>query len=198
MKALLTGIFLFISVQSFGQLEKGMWLVGGSGSFATIKSLNIYSSVVTDVTDLTEERRKVKKAELSTSLGYFFIDKLASGIKLDGRLEKENYGRTHVLNFLSMRAGPFVRYYFLDTEKPFNLLIDASYKFGFNKNLEYPSGKNNSFQLMAGSEVFFNTSAGLEILVGYDHTVAGSEKGKTFTQNGFRTSVGFTFHLIKD
>ncbi|WP_304064208.1 hypothetical protein [Pedobacter glucosidilyticus] len=53
---------------SFAQLEKGNWLVGGSGSFSSSK----YKGIPVDFTQTN--------IDISTTLGYFVLNKFVTGL----------------------------------------------------------------------------------------------------------------------
>ena len=53
---------------------------------------------------------------------------------------------------------------------------------------------------MGGSEIFFNNSVGLNILFGYTSQMLSVDKSQFpfyETVRGFKTSLGFIFHLEK-
>ncbi|MDP1765227.1 MAG: hypothetical protein Q8L07_15205 [Sediminibacterium sp.] len=105
-------------------------------------------------------------------------------------------------NSFRFAIGPFARYYFLNADKPFNILTDVSYQFGINNwRNSYPAkGKFNSLSIMGGTEVFFNSTAGLEILIGYGNQIASIDNSPSaYNRNkkGFQVSIGFTLHLEK-
>lgn len=93
-------------------------------------------------------------------------------------------------------AGPFTRYYFLEKEKTFNLLLDCGYQFGSFIDLGKKTSNSNTLAIMGGAELYFNSTAGLEVLLGYyDKTDKFSDGNKR--KNGFQVSIGFQLHLIK-
>jgi hypothetical protein len=101
-----------------------------------------------------------------------------------------------------LAVGPFARYYFLNTDKPFNILADVSYQFGYLQQLGllHEKGKNNTFSAMGGTEIFFNSTAGMEILLGYINKTVSIENSPGAFKNsksGFQVSIGFTLHLEK-
>ncbi len=176
------------------QLDKGTWLLGGSGSFYSYNE--DYTATNIDVT------AKYTSIDLSASMGYFFIDKFSGGLRpyfSSFKGESSGGGST---NSYRLALGPFLRYYFLNTDKAFNLLIDGAYQFGINQQLgaSHDKGEFNTFSIMGGTEVFFNTTAGLEILLGYKkQTVSIKDSPGALYSNkkGFQASIGFTFHLEK-
>lgn len=191
-------LLLFISgaylTSASGQLNKKIWLIGGTGS---VYSYNEdYTAPSVNVT------AKYTSIDLSASVGYFFIDRLSGGLRpyfSSFKGESSGGGST---NSYRLAVGPFTRYYFLKAEKQFNILVDVSYLLGLNKDLGAlnEKGKFNTLSIMAGTEVFFNSTAGLEILIGYRNQIAtlNSSSGYNSNKKGFQASIGFTLHLEKD
>ena len=185
---LLSGITL--SFSAFSQLEKRTWLLGGSG--------NLYSYHEKVDATLTNYTTKFTNIDLSASVGYFFANKLVGGLRPDLLYEKGSSSGGGHTNQLRVAVGPFIRYYFLNEEKQFNLLADVTYQLGVNKLLTGSGqGKINVLSAMTGVEVFFNSSVGLELLVGYANRVItiDGDAGYSSHRKGFQTSIGFHFHL---
>ena len=192
---LIISTLLLFAFTSTAQLTKKTWLVGGTGSFSSYNQSLSYSS-----TNITA---KYTSIDISTSVGYFVIDKLVLGLSPSFSYYKGNV-TSQGLNYSPTKysIGPFARYYLLNSEKPFNLLADIRYQFGIAKNPSPSSdkGKLNNFSIMAGPEIFFNSSVGLEILLGYKtttETIDNSPNAYTDKRKGFQVSVGFQIHLQK-
>jgi len=111
---------LLLTINSYGQLDKKTWLVGGSGSFNSYKLEGSFISQQTNNQVITGYNYKV--IELSPKVGYFFIDKLAIGItptfSYSKVISRVNNTTAYYANKFSV--GPFARYYFL---KKIDLLI---------------------------------------------------------------------------
>lgn len=177
MKYLISILFFSICVlKSNCQITKGYWLVNGNANFSTLKNSST-SSLETNRTDL----------ELSAGIGYFIIDKLATGLRPSISYGSNNFGNSSTIYNL----GPFVRYYFLDEAKTVNILTDLTYSFG-----SISGGQNlSTVSFLAGPVVYFNNSVGLEFLLGYSSTkVAGFTGRNRKTQIG----IGFQFHFEKE
>ena len=88
-------------------------------------------------------------------------------------------------------VGPFIRYYFLKTEKNINFLVEANYYYGkdFNK-----SDFVTNYGFKAGPVIYFNSSVGLELLAKYEHVFYSSD---SFTTNSFQIGLGLQIHLEK-
>jgi hypothetical protein len=189
--------FLITGFFANAQLDKGIWLVGGSGSFYTYHE--DYNSVQTTFT------AKYTEVDISASVGYFVADKLAAGLRPTFSSVKGVIRNNGSSNDNKMAIGPFVRYYFLQMDRPFNLLADVGYQWGITQYLGalHQKGKNNTFSIMAGPEIFFNTTAGMEILLGYTQRITSIENSTAagnFNNNkkGFQVSIGFQLHLEKE
>lgn len=200
MKHLITFAFLLFFLKANAQLDKGYWLVGGTGSFY---SYNENYSTLNLI-----QKGKWTDISIAPSIGYFIVDKFSGGVRAlfssSKGTNKSTNGTITKSNQYYITAGPFVRYYFLEKDKPFNLLTDVGYQFGINQYLGalHQRGKYNIFSTMGGIEAFFNSSASIEILLGYyqkkvsidDNTIAAFND----TKSGFQVSIGFQLHLIKE
>lgn len=195
MKILFTGLtLLFISTTCIAQLDQGTWIFGGSGSF------NSYNEKSTFLESTNE--RKYNSMDLSGSIGYFVLDKMALGLRPGfSFLKGKSYiDDSEVAAHTKIGVGPFTRYYILEQDNQFNLLADLSYQIGYMK---YPtrygsSGHFNNLRILAGAEFFFNSSVGLELLLGYSKTYETLNKPSTsysLNRAGFLASVGFQLHL---
>lgn len=189
-------LLISLSTHANCQLAKNTWLVGGAGSFYTYNE--DYVSFYQEVTN------KSTKADLSASIGHFFFDKLAGGVRPYFSTFKSNSSGGGYTNNYKIAIGPFVRYYFLDPEKPYNILADVGYQVGVNKNIGGTNsrGKYNIFTMSAGTEIFFNSSVGIEFLFGYSGkklSIEDSESVINMSSNshGFQMSIGFQLHLEK-
>ena len=191
----LTATFFF-ALSSSAQFDEKHWLVGGNGSFKSLNN-NFQSNNA-------DWEYKITDIKLTPNIGYFFIDKFAAGLKftLDLRNEKGlSVGSAAYGKSLRLDYGPFVRYYFLDKEKQFNILADASYQFGNVKILDEKGGRSN-FSFLAGPAIYFNSSVAIEFLAGYIHTmeeISSQTYGNPYKQidKGFQFAIGLQIHLEK-
>jgi hypothetical protein len=194
MKHIFLTFFLFLTTTLvFGQLTKGHWLVGGSGRFYSYKN-EFLSSISTN-------SGKYTQIDLSPNVGYFLADKLALGLKTTISSLKGNWtfasgtGATNTQRYL---FGVFGRYYFLESEKQTNILVDASYQTGIIRGLNDTKGTLNNFSISAGPVIYFNSSVGIEFLLGYATDIEKySSQVQTEKRNGFQFSIGLQIHLIK-
>lgn len=180
-KILLAILISFLAFTSNSQITKNNWLLSGSVSFSTQNNSST-ASLQYKQTDI----------QISPTIGYFLIDKLAAGVR-----PSYMYGKNNLVANAKPQTifsiGPFVRYYFLQTDRPFNLLAEGTYAFSsFNQASEF---KQNTFSVSAGPVLYFNTSVGLELTIGYSTTKVASFKGNN---NALRFGVGFQFYLEKE
>jgi hypothetical protein len=192
---------ILMTKYSTGQITKHNWLVGGTGLFNSTTHTN----------DLGLQLMRYTNIQLSPAIGYLFVNKFAGGLKLsfatsrnknisDGagyNLEKNN----------SYGFGPFLRYYFLDTDKQFNILIDGSYQYQIERGGGVSSSGNtpipvpitqytkNTLSIVAGPVIYFNSSVGLEFLIGY--TTSKYVQNKSSIKS-VQVGLGFQIHLEKD
>jgi hypothetical protein len=186
---------------SSAQLTKYNWLVGGTGLFNSNKYTN----------DLGIHTQTITNIQLAPNIGYFFVDKFAVGLKLNfssSRNKNISTGASYNLGkYTTFGFGPFLRYYCLDVNKQFNILIDGSYQYNIeriggvssNNNTPVPVPTNqytkNTFSIAAGPVIYFNTSVGLEFLIGY----ATSQYAQNSAGNsGIQIGLGLQVHLERD
>ena len=199
----LTILLLTISLTKYssGQITNCNWLVGGTGLFNSTTYTN----------DLGLQSIRYTNIQLSPNIGYFFVNKFAGGLKLSFATSRNkiisdgagyNLGKNDSYGF-----GPFLRYYFLNPDKQFNILIDGSYQYQIERGGGVSSTGNtplsvpitqytkNTFSIAGGPVIYFNSSVGLEFLVGY--TTSNYVQNKS-SINSFQVGLGFQIHLEKD
>lgn len=190
MKQIITLLFLFFFFNANAQIDKGIWLVGGTGNFL---SSNYENSGPT----FSSKSNRVDIA-ISPNVGYFVLDKLALGLKTSFTKYKEQITGTGGLysNVNRFSFGPFVRYYFLEKDRQYNLLTEVNYQYGLY-SFKPTKGNSNSFNAAIGPVIYFNTSVGLEFLLGYYNTKETIKQNgdNIIKQSGFQVSIGFQIHL---
>lgn len=204
-KLLLTATFL-IAISSNAQLEKKTWLVGGTGSFNSFTRESTFIYDLNNVSSTSIMQSKIKQFDISAKVGYFFYNKLVSGITFSYDRQIESDGKIlagvfspRISDDVKFSAGPFVRYYLLNKDKNFNILAETSYQFGIITNTANASGKVDKFTFLIGPEIFFNSSVGMELLVGYKlyNEKFDNERYYSYNDNGILFSIGFQIHLEK-
>jgi hypothetical protein len=199
----LTILLLAISTAKYsvGQITKHNWLVGGTGLFKSTTHTN----------DLGLQSIRYTNIQLSPAIGYFFVDKFVGGLKLSFATSRDkvisdgagyNLAKNNSYGF-----GPFLRYYFLGTNKQFNILIDGSYQYQIERGGGVSSSGStpipvpitqytkNTFSIAAGPAIYFNSSVGLEFLIGYTTTKYVQNKSSI---KSVQVGLGFQIHLEKD
>ncbi len=196
---------LFISAallfkQSHAQITKNNWLVGGSGVFSSIT----YNS------GAGGGGQRITNIQLSPNIGYFFVDKFTTGLRTSIGITRSKILNTPYYNLgkgITYGGGPFLRYYFLPTGSPFNILIDGNYQYSISKGggiststpepVDVPLTKYemNTFSVAAGPVLYFNSSVGLEFLIGYSTTKYLHYEGRN---NTIQAGIGLQVHLEKD
>ena len=191
MKVLLLLLIIFhLSFTSFSQITKNNWIIGGSGKLFSNNS--DYSSTAYSYT------AKFTQIDISASVGYFLIDKLALGLRptfssIKGKVTTPGGLITNTQRYW---LGPFARYYFLPTGNQINLLTDLDYQFGIFNSKGY-RGDLTSFGAFAGPVIYFNNCVGIELLFGYAYSKEDMEDASKTIHKGFQTSIGFQIHLEK-
>ena len=185
-------ILLFLIASTFYdhancQITKGNWLVGGNASFA-------FSNA-----GPRDNSSKTTDLKLVPNIGYFFMNKFAGGVQLSFNREHIKYGASNNFStFKNYSMGPFVRYYFLDVDGQYNILMEGSYQFGNDKVETTNSTSNNSTNIIsfsAGPVIYFNSSIGIEFLLNYSSTGTSGYNGRG---NSFGIGIGLQIHLEKD
>ncbi len=178
------------------QLNKGIWLVGGSGSFYSYnRDYQIPPNSV---------QYKQIDASLSPSIGYFIINKFVLGLRPSFTWSKsEGVSSTGNVsggkgNNSWLELGPFARWYFLQKDKNYNIAGDASYHYGIQSNFGLETGHGNTFKFLIGPEFYFNSSIGIELLLGYNYRKENYNDGTSNLYKGFLTTIGFQLHLEKE
>lgn len=117
MKHFLITLFAFFCFNtSFGQPQKGKWLLMGSGLFYAFKQ-------DATGTNLIYYTRGLNTSFLS-SIGYFVIDKFL--IRISNRLSAERYqliGQDEGIKNFMLSLCPFLGYYFVSEDKNFNFFL---------------------------------------------------------------------------
>jgi hypothetical protein len=175
--------FLFLN-KSRGQITRDNWMVGGNANFA-------FSNASAGGND-----SKTINLSLAPNIGYFFIDKFAGGARLSFNRQHTKFGPSNNFNtFKTYAIGPFVRYYFLDVDKQYNILLEGSYQFGNEKIETTNNSSSNILSFSAGPVIYFNSSVGIEFLFNYSSTGTSGNQGRG---NSFGIGIGLQVHLQKD
>ena len=189
---ILTSLLIGFSISANCQLDKKAWLVGGTGT------LYLYNDDFTTIGQPTVSG-KLTEINLSGNVGFFLLDKFVVGLRPGIKCLKSRGLNTASAGHkeIALYVGPFVRYYFLNSERPFNILIDGAYQIGSYSTF-LGKGSFKSATVMTGPEIFFNTTVAMEILFGYMHqyrSITEEPSGFIHKKNGVYMSIGFQIHL---
>lgn len=186
-KTLLSLIVLFSTFSGFAQINKGQFLVGGTGSF--------YSK--------DQNSTKSTNFTLSPNVGYFFLDKLAGGISTNLGYTHTKFSIDQKISTKNYTISPFVRYYVLPASNKVNFLAQASYGWGkgttsYSSNDAKFKVNSDFFSFAAGPVFFITPNVAAELTAGYGQTHYKSEsssmENKSKNKN-FQLGIGFQIHL---
>lgn len=187
-KVFLFALVVLLIKYSSAQLDKHTLLIGGTG---------LYSSTSLNYPGNTTIRQTL--FNLSPNIGYFVLNKFAVGLK-PGYSNSQQKGLPSTYKDINLSIGPFIRYYFLPENKAFNILVDGSWQYTFEKESVYVSSeeftnrRKNQFSIAAGPVLFLNPSVGLEFLVGYSTSENNADDIKF---NTVQLGLGLQVHLGK-
>lgn len=175
-----------LSFNSNSQITKGNWMLGGSISFS---STNLKSEI--------GQKNTFFILQGAPDIGYFIADKFAAGLKVSINSSGGKATGTSVFSTnTDYNFGPFARYYFLSTEKQFNILTEGTYQYGFiGGGQQNTKTSKNTFAIAAGPVIYFNSSVGLEFLIGYS---AYKYVGFAGSNGTIQLGLGLHVHLEKN
>lgn len=150
MKKAICLLVLAFSLQSINaQIQAGGFMVGGKVGFSSESNSE-------------DEDYKLTSFKFKPEFGYFFIDKLAGGIR--GSIET---GKYYDESYTDLLIGPFVRYYFLQAAMRTNIFLDGSYKFGSQKSGGGDSFGTSQFGIGGGVDFFISRCFAIEMMLRY-------------------------------
>jgi len=185
---ILLSFSLALTAKAFTQINKGQFLIGGSMNFESTENDNSHNVTY-----------KSTNYFISPNIGYFIINKMAIGLKLDFRSynsESQNL-ETHQIN---TSLSPFFRYYFLPLQRKVNAFIDVGYihdksKWNSDSNPGY-FVKAKGYYFSGGPSIFLTDQIALEFTLGYKHTKS-DDFGETEV-NKLSSGFGLQIHLGKN
>ncbi|MCO5236309.1 MAG: hypothetical protein M9933_08575 [Chitinophagaceae bacterium] len=171
------------------QITKGNWMMGGDASYYQESYI-----------ENGESKNIYRKIDLEPNVAYFLYDKIATGINLNVIFTKDKNLSTDRVNMQNVyKVGPFMRYYFLDTDNKINLFTGAGASYAIQTSRSQGSHigefRSISYSFSAGTVVFLNTSIGMEFLLAYNNSDAIKIDSRDKT---FQFRIGFQIHLEKD
>ena len=184
MKPVITLLLLIFSCSAFSQVQKNQWLIGGNAAFSFERASEL----------------KTTTLQLAPDIGYFFIDKLAGGLRFNfgsttNRWEKDDKYRNS-----SMIISPFVRCYFLPATQKVNVFAEGAYGYAWSKYKDFAYGSSYAYHyhnlsLVAGPAIFLNKHTALEVTVAYNYSTRGSVDSSHSSK--FLLGVGLQIHFGK-
>ena len=184
MKKITLFFLLFTFAAAFSQIKKGQYLLGGNISFESTKQQNDINSTF-----------QSNDFDIAPNIGYFIVDKLAGGVRLNFRFYDSKSVDLHI-HSTSTSISPFLRYYFLPVPKKINVLIDVSYINNKTKISSSLSSKERGYYIFAGPSVFLTPIVALEFTFGYEHTL--SEDFGNTESSVIKSGIGLQVHLGKN
>ncbi len=182
---------LLFTMTTNAQITRGNWIAGGSGSFSSTTHKTTY---LNERYEKLDKSKTLNELNISPNVGYFIIDKLVLGTSFNASFITQANDSYNDQNY---SFGPFVRYYFLSSEKRLNILAQAAYSYNFDKN-SFVQQKSNGYSFKAGPVVFLNSSVGVEFLVEYNSKKQpGFGVDSSETINKFQVGIGLQIHLKK-
>ena len=186
MKKAFTLVLAFmISSLIYSQTYKGYWLAGGSVSFTKTK--------------LEPAGTEYSTFTMNPRVGYFLIDHLAVGLNIHTSNFTSKSRTAGTAKSTEVAAGPFARYYFLNSGDRFNVFVDGSVVLGTGKL----SGTNTStekvdlfiYRFAGGPVFYFTPNVALELNTGYQSIRYSSTSNETSWNNNLFFGIGFQVHL---
>ena len=185
--------FLAMSSKAFTQVLSGQFLLGGNIRFESVKE-NYYR----------DETYKSTNIFIAPAIGYFILDKLAGGVRVDLSSYKSNSTNVDTRQ-TEIAISPFVRYYFLPPASQVNVFLDAGYLRSNSKwkRLTDPAfsvtDKSKGFQVLAGPSLFLSDQIALEFMLGYRYTKSDESPAQmdATKSTSFSSGLGLQIHFGK-
>lgn len=202
-KTVLLIAYLAFTNPLFAQLEKGTWMLGGTASLRAFEETSTYNGINNGTPYNLKNVSNKLNYKIAPNLGYFIVDKLNVGLRTSYESSQTYFVEKRPSRTHSLSIGPFARYYVLNTDKLFNILIDASYQLGYNWWIQKPvdntgflNPKNShNFGISAGPVVFLTENVALELSLGYTYQSTIKKDLSETINKGFNTGIGFQYHF---
>ncbi len=192
-------IFALLPFFASAQINQGDWLAGGvlSGSYNESTS-SISGSIV---------KTSARELNIITQVGYFPLKKFATGLNVQissiNETNKVEYNAIGWQDYTSYdkdrlwAVGPFVRYYFANSDSKFNVYLQGSYQMGrvsstsSNKPFNFDQEPKDLAitQVSAAPVYFVNKNIAVEFIMGY------TRSNGINTRDNFTLGIGFQVHL---
>lgn len=197
---------LFMYGQVCAQVtDRGNFVMGTTLGFATSTS-DISKD---DGSGVEESEGPVsRQVHFAPSIGYFLVDNLAAGIRMDYTLNRQNAPGQQKTKDSDLLFGPFGRYYF-PVGDDIAFMLEAGFGFGTSSDFIDVGGERQSintnifaFGVGPGITIVSSQAIGLEALFKYnfarssfDTEIGGVISETTTMTNAFDISLGIQFYL---
>jgi hypothetical protein len=185
--------------------DRGNFVMGSTLGFATSSS-DIAKDDGSGVDK--SEGPSTRQIHFAPSIGYFLIDNLAAGIRMDYTLNRQDAPTREKTKDSDLLFGPFGRYYF-PVGDDIAFMIEAGFGFGTSSDFTNVGGERQSintnifaFGIGPGITIVSSEAIGLEALFKYnfarsnfDTELQGITSETTTTTNAFDISLGIQFYL---
>ncbi len=208
MKKMMLVLFL-IAGAGFGlsgqATDKGNFLVGSQIGLSAAQS-NVKNSAQTG--EATEESPRSVLISFSPAVGYFLINDLALGIRMDYTINQVKEPGRNRIEDSDLLFGPFGRYYY-PVFKDMSLLFELGFGFGNSSDIQDVNGqqqriKTNIFAagFGPGITVFSEKAIGIEAMLKYKYArsnfntrIGGVEQDVLTRTNQIDLFVGVQFYF---
>lgn len=169
---LVFNVLMASSTFSYSQLQKGSFLIGGTATYTDYSKFFNYTRT---------------EVEVAPNIGYFLFDKFALGLRSGFTIINSEYHSQDQTTYL---LSPYLRYYILSPDRPFNIMVQTHYQNQFSK-----SYNSNEFGVSGGLIVFLSDNIALEFLLGYTKQKSYNENINSLNINSFKSGISFQIHL---
>lgn len=208
MKSILPALVFTFVLATYGVAQvtqQGNFIIGSTVGFSTAHS-NVTQEIETGET--REESPSSTQFNISPSVGYFLLDDLAAGIRLDYTLNRVREQGDNQVRDSDLLFGPFARYY-LPVGQDMAFLIEAGFGFGNSNNQQMIGGMKQSINtnifalgIGPGFTVISSDAIGIEALVKYnfarsdfDTEIGGVRRSTVTNTNQLDISIGIQFYF---
>ncbi len=199
---LISGAWLALSGQA---TEKGNFLVGSQIGISAAQS-NVTNSAQTG--ESTEESPRSALISFSPAVGYFLINDLTVGIRMDYTINQVKEPGRNRIEDSDLLFGPFGRYYY-PVFKDMSLVFELGFGFGNSSDIQDVNGQqqrihSNIFAagLGPGITVFSEKAIGIEAMLKYKYArsnfntrIGGVEQDVLTRTNQIDMFVGIQFYF---
>lgn len=185
-KLALIFLITFFTIITNAQITKGNWLVGGNAGFNYSKNESVNKNPSGTTTNYNLEG--IYNISIEPNVGYFIFNNLAIGSKF---FYGNAFYEGQKLSSENMRVGfgPFVRYYFMKSDKDYNVFLEPS----FSRFIYNQQSNSNAYGLKSGFVFFLNNSVGVEATVNYSKATS-----LQYESTGILFGFGLQIHLKKE